>query len=242
MKKEYKMSAARQQELQDELTYLKTVREKEVAELIKEARGFGDLSENSEYDEAKNEQGKLYSRIAELEDILLHVVIIDESEGASNAVSIGCTVTVVDLKTGREMPPYKVVGSQEADPMHRAISEESPFGKALMGAKEGDEISVEAPVGIIHYRVEKIWMRPDLSCKSQKLTLPMPRLLISRPPTVTSVPSSSSKWSLMSCAWWLTSKRVCWKGSRPSARSAASFSRRTLRISERSCSCAGAFA
>ena len=150
MKKEYKMSAARQQELQDELTYLKTVREKEVAELIKEARGFGDLSENSEYDEAKNEQGKLYSRIAELEDILLHVVIIDESEGASNAVSIGCTVT------GREMPPYKVVGSQEADPMHRAISEESPFGKALMGAKEGDEISVEAPVGTIHYRVEKI--------------------------------------------------------------------------------------
>lgn len=127
-----------------------------MAELIKEARGFGDLSENSEYDEAKNEQGKLYSRIAELEDILLHVVIIDESEGASNAVSIGCTVTVVDLKTGREMPPYKVVGSQEADPMHRAISEESPFGKALMGAKEGDEISVEAPVGIIHYRVEKI--------------------------------------------------------------------------------------
>ena len=127
-----------------------------MAELIKEARGFGDLSENSEYDEAKNEQGKLYSRIAELEDILLHVVIIDESEGASNTVSIGCTVTVVDLKTGREMPPYKVVGSQEADPMHRAISEESPFGKALMGAKEGDEISVEAPVGIIHYRVEKI--------------------------------------------------------------------------------------
>ena len=156
MKKEYKMSAARQQELQDELTYLKTVREKEVAELIKEARGFGDLSENSEYDEAKNEQGKLYSRIAELEDILLHVVIIDESEGASNAVSIGCTVTVVDLKTGREMPPYKVGGRQEGDPMHRAISEESPFGKALMGAKEGDEISVEAPVGIIHYRVEKI--------------------------------------------------------------------------------------
>ena len=99
MKKEYKMSAARQ--LQDELTYLKTVREKEVAELIKEARGFGDLSENSEYDEAKNEQGKLYSRIAELEDILLHVVIIDESEGASNAVSIGCTVTVVDLRPTR---------------------------------------------------------------------------------------------------------------------------------------------
>ncbi len=156
MKKEYKMSAARRQELQDELTYLKTVREKEVAELIKEARGFGDLSENSEYDEAKNEQGKLYSRIAEIEDILLHCVIVDESEGSANTVSIGCSVTVVDLKTGREMPPYKVVGSQEADPMRRAISEESPFGRALVGAKEGDEISVEAPVGTIRYRIEKI--------------------------------------------------------------------------------------
>ena len=152
----FKMSQERLDAIKQELYELETVRMKEVAEQIKEARSFGDLSENSEYDEAKNEQGKLYSRIAELEDILLHVVIIDESEGASNAVSIGCTVTVVDLKTGREMPPYKVVGSQEADPMHRAISEESPFGKALMGAKEGDEISVEAPVGIIHYRVEKI--------------------------------------------------------------------------------------
>ena len=116
MKKEFKMSACPlSTSCRTSWTYLKTTRAEEVAELIKEARGFGDLSENSEYDEAKNEQGKLYSRIAELEDILLHVVIIDESEGASNAVSIGCTVTVVDLKTGREMPPYKVVGSQEAD-------------------------------------------------------------------------------------------------------------------------------
>lgn len=156
MAKEIKLTQESLDAYKEELEYLKTTRADEVAEQLKEARSFGDLSENAEYDEAKNEQGKLYSRIAELEDILLHVVIIDESEGASNAVSIGCTVTVVDLKTGREMPPYKVVGSQEADPMHRAISEESPFGKALMGAKEGDEISVEAPVGIIHYRVEKI--------------------------------------------------------------------------------------
>ncbi|MBQ1834410.1 MAG: transcription elongation factor GreA [Oscillospiraceae bacterium] len=156
MKKEYKMSQTRYQELQDELTYLKTVREKEVAELIKEARGFGDLSENSEYDEAKNEQGKLYSRIAEIEEILLNSVIIDESEMRSNTVSIGCRVTVVELGSGKELPEYKVVGSQEADPMNRAISEESPFGKALMGAKEGDEISVEAPVGTIRYRVAKI--------------------------------------------------------------------------------------
>lgn len=156
MKKEYKMSAERKQELENELTYLKTVREKEVAELIKEARGFGDLSENSEYDEAKNEQGKLYSRIAELEEILLNSVVVDESESASNAVSIGCRVTVVDIKSGKTLPEYKVVGSQEADPMNRAISEESPFGKALVGKKEGDEISVEAPVGTIRYRIEKI--------------------------------------------------------------------------------------
>lgn len=156
MAKEYRLSAERLEELKQELTYLKTVREKEVAELIKEARGFGDLSENSEYDEAKNEQGKLYSRIAELEEILLHAVIVDESAAGTNAVSIGCRVTVVELKSGREMPEYKVVGSQEADPMNRAISEDSPFGKALMGAQEGDEVSVEAPVGTINYRIVKI--------------------------------------------------------------------------------------
>ena len=156
MKKEYKMSAERKEELQKELTYLKTVREKEVADLIKEARGFGDLSENSEYDEAKNEQGKLYSRIAEVEEILLHTVIVDENDAGTNGISIGCRVTVQDVKSGRELPEYKVVGSQEADPMHRAISEDSPFGKALMGAIEGDEVMVEAPVGTIVYRIVKI--------------------------------------------------------------------------------------
>ena len=153
MKKEYKMSAARQQELQDELTYLKTVREKEVAELIKEARGFGDLSENSEYDEAKNEQGKLYSRIAELEVILQHVVIVDES-APSDAITIGCTVTVKGTD-GKEAS-YRIVGSQESDPMHGIISEESPFGKAFLGAKEGQDVVVEAPFGNIHYTVVKI--------------------------------------------------------------------------------------
>jgi len=156
MKKEYKMSEARHQELKDELNYLKTVREKEVAELIKEARGFGDLSENSEYDEAKNEQGKLYSRIAEIEDILLHAVIITDDDAASTSVTIGSRVTVAEVKSGKELPEYKVVGSQEADPMNRAISEDSPFGRALMGAKEGDEVVVEAPVGEIHYRIVKI--------------------------------------------------------------------------------------
>ena len=153
MEREYKMSAARAQELQEELNYLKTTRSDEVAEQIKIARGFGDLSENSEYDEAKNEQGKLYSRIAELEEILQHVVIVDES-AASDAITIGCTVTV-RAKDGKEAS-YKIVSSQESDPMHGIISEESPFGKALIGAKEGQEVIVEAPFGNIHYTVAKI--------------------------------------------------------------------------------------
>lgn len=156
MEREYKMSAARAQELQEELNYLKTTRSDEVAEQIKIARGFGDLSENSEYDEAKNEQGKLYSRIAELEDILLHAVIVDESEMDSDKISIGCTVTVTNLDMRKQLPAYKIVGSQEADVMSRAISEDSPFGKALMGRKAGDEVTVEAPKGVIHYRIDSI--------------------------------------------------------------------------------------
>lgn len=150
------MSQARYDELKQELDYSKTTRADEVAELIKEARGFGDLSENSEYDEAKNEQGKLYSRIAELEDILLHAVIVDESEMDSDKISIGCLVTVTNMDTRKQLPAYKIVGSQEADVMSRAISEDSPFGKALMGRKAGEEVAVEAPKGVIHYRVDKI--------------------------------------------------------------------------------------
>ncbi len=155
MEKEYKMSAARAKELQEELNFLKTTRSDEVAEQIKIARGFGDLSENSEYDEAKNEQGKLYSRIAELEVILQHVVIVDESSAPSNVVTIGCKVTVGN-PAGAVMGTYKIVGSQESDPMNGIISEESPFGKALVGAKEGDTVTVEAPSGSIVYKVLKI--------------------------------------------------------------------------------------
>ncbi|MBP3500964.1 MAG: transcription elongation factor GreA [Clostridiales bacterium] len=156
MVKEFKMSQERFDELKKELEYNKTTRADEIAELIKEARGFGDLSENSEYDEAKNEQGKLYSRIAELEEILLHAVIVDDSEVDSDKISIGCRVTVTNLDNGKELPAYKIVGSQEADVMSRAVSEDSPFGKALMGARVGDEVNVEAPRGMIRYRVEKI--------------------------------------------------------------------------------------
>ena len=156
MAKEFKMSQTRYDELKQELDYSKTTRADEVAELIKEARGFGDLSENSEYDEAKNEQGKLYSRIAELEDILLHAVIVDEAEMDSDKISIGCKVVVTNLDTRKQLPAYKIVGSQEADVMNRAISEDSPFGKALMGRQAGDEVIVEAPKGAIHYRVDSI--------------------------------------------------------------------------------------
>ena len=156
MVKEFKMSQERDDELKAELDYSKTTRADEIAELIKEARGFGDLSENSEYDEAKNEQGKLYSRIAELEEILLHAKIVNESETDSDKISIGCKVTVTNLATGKQLPVYKIVGSQEADVMHYAVSEDSPFGKALMGRSAGEEIAVEAPRGVIRYHIDSI--------------------------------------------------------------------------------------
>ena len=155
MAKEIKLTQESLDAYKEELEYLKTTRADEVAEQLKEARSFGDLSENAEYDEAKNEQGKLYSRIAELEEILQHVVIVDESNAPTNVVTIGCKVVVAD-RSGKEMPAYRIVGSQEADPMHGVISEESPFGKALLGAKVGDEVTVEAPVGAIVYRIDTI--------------------------------------------------------------------------------------
>jgi len=155
MEREYKMSAARAQELQEELNYLKTTRSDEVAEQIKVARGFGDLSENSEYDEAKNEQGKLYSRMAELEDILSNYVVIEEHETDPNSVRLGSKVKVLDLEFEEE-ESYQVVGSQEADPMNGRISEDSPFGKALLGNAVGDEVQVEAPAGVLRYRILEI--------------------------------------------------------------------------------------
>ena len=155
MKIEFKMSQERFDELQQELSSLKTTRSDEVAEMIKVARGFGDLSENSEYDEAKNEQGKLYSRISELENILLHAVIIEEEQAPAGVVSIGATVTVEAVANGM-VRTFKIVGSQESDAMNGAISEDSPFGKALMGAKEGQVVSVNAPAGEMKYTVKKI--------------------------------------------------------------------------------------
>lgn len=155
MAKEFKLSPERLKELQEELNYLKTVREKEVAELIKEARSYGDLSENSEYDEAKDEQGRLYSRIAEVENILANCVVIEENEDDGDYVRLGATVTVLDKEFDEELT-YKIVGSQEADPMNGAISEDSPFGKALLGKNAGDDVIVEAPAGPIEYKILKI--------------------------------------------------------------------------------------
>ena len=135
MAKEFKLSAERLEELKQELNYLKTVREKE--------------------DEAKNEQGKLYSRIAEVENILSNYVVIEEHESDPNSVRLGSTVKVMDLEFEEE-ETYQVVGSQEADPMNGRISEDSPFGKALLGKAIGDEVQVEAPAGVLRYRILEI--------------------------------------------------------------------------------------
>ena len=155
MAKEFKLSPERWKELKDELVYLKTVREKEVADQIKEARSFGDLSENSEYDEAKNEQGKLYSRIAEVENILENCVVIEEEIHDGKTVRLGSKLKVLDVEFNEELD-YEVVGSQEADPMNGRISEDSPFGRALLGTSVGEDVVVEAPAGALHYKVLSI--------------------------------------------------------------------------------------
>ena len=155
MAKEFKITSARLKELEEELNYLKTTREKEVAEQIKEARSFGDLSENSEYDEAKNEQAKLYGRIAEVENILANAVIIAENDEPADRVGLGCNVRVLDLETEEE-EVYSIVGSQEADPMNYRISDDSPFGRAMTGKAVGDEVEVEAPVGVLKFRILKV--------------------------------------------------------------------------------------
>ncbi len=154
MQKQFKLTRESYDKLVEELEYLKTVREKEVADQIKEARSFGDLSENSEYDEAKNEQGKLYSRIAELENIISGAVIIEANDIKKGTVNYGAKVVVED--EDGDIEEYNIVGSQEADPSEGRISDESPLGKALMGKKAGEEAIVEAPVGKLKYKIIEI--------------------------------------------------------------------------------------
>ncbi len=137
--------------LQNELEHLKTDGRTDIAEKIRVARGYGDLSENSEYDEAKNEQAKIEARIVELEKMLENAVIIND-EGSTDEVIIGVTVTVFDEEFEEEMT-YKVVGSAEADPMNGLISDDSPVGKALLGKKVGDEVAAETPMGEIKFKI-----------------------------------------------------------------------------------------
>lgn len=143
------------QKLQDELDNLKNVRRKENTEALKVAKSFGDLSENSEYDEAKNEQAEIEARIAEIENMLKNVEIIDEDGIGTDVVSAGTKVNVKDLDDG-EVAEYLIVGSTEADPMKGKISDESPLGSALLGHKAGDIVVVEAPMGKIEYEVISI--------------------------------------------------------------------------------------
>lgn len=149
----YRMSQAQLDKLVEELKHMEEVETKEVAELIKEARSFGDLSENSEYDEAKTVQGKLYSRIAEVKDLVEHAEIIEQA--ASDKVAVGSRVTVRDLEDGFE-DTYSIVGSQEADPREGRISNDSPVGRGLMGHAVGDIVEVEAPAGILKFEVIEI--------------------------------------------------------------------------------------
>jgi len=151
-----KVTAEKYEELKKELEHLETVRTKEVAEQLKEARSFGDLSENSEYDEAKTEQGKVYSRIEELKNTLENAVIIADNSD-TDKVALGANVTVVELDgEDDEEEEYKIVGSHEADPMNGLLSEESPIGKALLGHCVDDVIEVEVPAGLLRFKIVSI--------------------------------------------------------------------------------------
>ena len=141
--------------LEEELEELKTVKRKDIAEKIKVALSFGDLSENSEYDEAKNEQAIIEGRIAEIENQLKNVQVLDESELTNETVRIGSKILIRDQETGEE-ETYKLVGSTEADPMQGRISDESPVGKAMLGHVAGDVVEVEIPSGAVKYVLVEI--------------------------------------------------------------------------------------
>ena len=153
MAQEIKMSASGLKAMQDELEYLKTVRRKELAEEIKEARSHGDLSENSEYDEAKNTQGLVENRITELEQMVKNAVIIDESELSVDNVSVGTHVSIKMIGDD-EAEEYDIVGRTEADPINGKISDESPVGHALLGKAVGEKAEVLLPSGAtVEYEV-----------------------------------------------------------------------------------------
>ncbi len=147
-----KMSQAQYDKIKADLDYMETVRTREVAEQLKEARGFGDLSENSEYDEAKSEQGKLYSKIAELHNLLENAEIVEADIVEQGVVGLGAIVTVLDVEFEEE-ETFQIVGSQEANPMEGKLSEESPIGRGLLGHKEGETVIVKAPTGEMQFKI-----------------------------------------------------------------------------------------
>ena len=142
-------------QMEEKLKYLQTVRMAEVAEHLNVARGYGDLSENAEYDEARDEQAKLAGEIAELENALRNAVVIDDASVTDEYVNIGTTVRVLYLDEGDE-EEYSIVGARESDPMNNRISNESPMGAALLGHKAGDTVTVEAPDGSYELKVLEI--------------------------------------------------------------------------------------
>lgn len=140
---------------EEELEYLKTVKRKEIADNIKVARGFGDLSENAEYDEAKNEQAQVEDRILVLEHMLINAKIIDEGNGNKDTVNLGSKIVLNDIEFEEEVE-YIIVGSAEADPFEGKISNESPVGKAALGHKKGDTIEAQTPGGVVKYEIVDI--------------------------------------------------------------------------------------
>ncbi len=153
--KQYPMTAAGKQKLEEELDYLISTKRKEVVERIKIARSFGDLSENSEYDAAKDEQAFVEGRITTIENMIRNARIISEDELSKDAVSLGNSVTFVELPEGDE-ETYTIVGSAEADPFEGKISNDSPIAKSLLGRKVGDQVTVQTPGGEMKVKIIEI--------------------------------------------------------------------------------------
>lgn len=150
--KQITVSSEGLKKLQEELEYLKTIKRKEIAENIKTARSFGDLSENSEYDEAKDEQGKVEKRIADIEAMLANIRVVDGSDGKTDTAGVGCKVKVLYVDDNEEAE-YTIVGPTESDPFAGKISDVSPIGSAILGKKEGAEFIVETPDGNVTVRI-----------------------------------------------------------------------------------------
>ena len=153
--RQFKLTAEGLKQREEELEYLKTVKRQDIADKIKVALSFGDLSENSEYGSAKNEQAQVEARILELETMLKNVIIIDESELSTDIVKIGATVKLLDVESNEE-EEYQIVGSTEANPLMGSISDECPVGRAVLGKHSGELFDVEAPGGIMTYQVMEI--------------------------------------------------------------------------------------